>query len=291
MRIWRLIEDISRSGSFNMAADQVLLENYSRDSYPVFRVYDWECPTLSLGRNEKLDRHIDLEVCSNLGIPVVRRTTGGKAVLHGFDLTYSLVGGVLDQNFNGGVLDNYRFLAQGFYAFFKKLGLKPELQERSRKKKKTDPHVCFAEPSAYEILVEGRKIIGSAQRIRNLRGPDTSSYRVFLQHGSIPLNDSVPLIAQIFPYSREENLRNDMHSLESAGIYPELSKQELRQQLLECLEETFELEWEQRGWSEEELSMISDCETALAIGNPITPITYRKHGNQTIRDRGTDLCF
>ena len=108
MRIWRLIEDIPRTGSFNMAADQVLLENYSQGANPVFRIYDWECTTLSLGRNEILDDLIDLDVCRRLEIPIVRRSTGGKAVLHGFDLTYSIVGGVLDQHFSGGVLDNYR---------------------------------------------------------------------------------------------------------------------------------------------------------------------------------------
>ena len=58
MRIWRLIEDIPRTGSFNMAADQLLLENYSLDANPVFRIYDWECTTLSLGRNEILDNQL-----------------------------------------------------------------------------------------------------------------------------------------------------------------------------------------------------------------------------------------
>ena len=181
MGIWRLIEDIPRSGSFNMAADQLLLESYAQNSHPVFRIYEWAGATLSLGRNEKLDNRLDLDVCESLGIPVIRRTTGGKAVLHGFDLTYSLVGGVLDKQFNGGVLDNYRFLAKGFYAFFEELGLKPELQEHSPQKKKTDPHVCFADTSAYEILVEGRKIIGSAQRIKNVRSTDSSSSRIFLR--------------------------------------------------------------------------------------------------------------
>ncbi len=94
MKIWRLIEDIPRSGSFNMAADQVLLENYSKNDDPVFRIYEWAETTLSLGRNEKIDHRIDLDACENLGIPIVRRITGGKAVLHGFDLTYSLVGGL-----------------------------------------------------------------------------------------------------------------------------------------------------------------------------------------------------
>ena len=263
MGIWRLIEDIPRSGSFNMAADQVLLESYAQNSHPVFRIYEWAGATLSLGRNEKLDNRLDLDVCESLGIPVIRRTTGGKAVLHGFDLTYSLVGGVLDKQFNGGVLDNYRFLAKGFYAFFEELGLKPELKEQRPQKKKPDPHVCFADASAYEILVEGRKIIGSAQRIKNLRSAGSSSSRVFLQHGSIPLKDSVSLIAEIFPYVNEDKLRQEMHSLESAGIFPAHSRQDLQKLLLEKLQDTFKLKWENRGWSEEELRLIAERESAF----------------------------
>ena len=263
MGIWRLIEDIPRSGSFNMAADQVMLENYSQNEYPVFRIYEWSGATLSLGRNERLDKRIDLDACEDLGIPVIRRTTGGKAVLHGFDLTYSLVGGVLDKEFNGGVLDNYRFIAKGFYAFFEELGLKPEFKEQSPQNKKTDPHVCFAEPSAYEILVDGRKIIGSAQRVKNILSADSSSSRVFLQHGSIPLKDSVSLMAKIFPHVSENKLRQEMHSLESVGIFPAHSKQDLRRLLLQILQDTFNLKWENRGWSEDELSLIADRESVF----------------------------
>jgi lipoate-protein ligase A len=73
-----------------MAADLMLLDNYSQDDYPVFRIYDWECPTLSLGRNEVLDSRIDLEVCESLEIPVVRRTTGGQ--IHAKQLSRLLFG-------------------------------------------------------------------------------------------------------------------------------------------------------------------------------------------------------
>ena len=75
---WRLIIDTPRSGSFNMAADQVLLDLCRDYPEPVFRLYDWECPTLSLGKNEKLDSLLDLQECQNLSIPVVRRMTGGN---------------------------------------------------------------------------------------------------------------------------------------------------------------------------------------------------------------------
>jgi len=263
MEIWRLIEDIPRSGSFNMAADQMLLDNFSQDDNPVFRIYDWECPTLSLGRHEVLDSRIDLKACESQEIPIVRRTTGGKAVLHGFDLTYSLVGSVMDKQFPGGVLDNYRYLSKGFSRFFQRLGLNPDIQERISRKKNKDPHICFVDPSAYEILVEGRKIIGSAQRVRTIHKPDAMSNRVFLQHGSIPLNDSIVQIAKIFPYVHEDSLRHEMHSLESVGIYPGHSIDELRQVLLESLQETFQLEWNHCDWSVDELSLIKDCETAF----------------------------
>ena len=224
MRIWRLIEDIPRTGSFNMAADQVLLENYYQDANPVFRIYDWECTTLSLGRNEILDNLIDLDVCGRLEIPIVRRSTGGKAVLHGCDLTYSIVGGVLDQHFSGGVLDNYRYLAKGFYAFFKKLGLNPVLKAIDRQRKKSDSHICFADPAVYEILVEGRKIIGNAQRVRNLRSSHLSSCRVFLQHGSIPLKDSIPQIIQIFPHTAEVICVEKCTHLKLRGFIQDLPK-------------------------------------------------------------------
>ena len=82
MRTWRLVEDAPQSGAFNMAADQVLLERFCPGDPPILRLYAWERPTLSIGRNEPLDSELDLQRCAQLGIPVVRRITGGKAVLH-----------------------------------------------------------------------------------------------------------------------------------------------------------------------------------------------------------------
>ena len=267
MRTWRLIEDIPRTGNFNMAADQFLLENFSQDTYPVFRIYDWECTTLSLGRNEKLDHQIDLNACEKLKIPIVRRSTGGKAVLHGIDLTYSIVGGVLGQNFPGGVLDNYRYLAKGFYAFFQKLGLNPDLKEQEQHQNKSESHICFADPAVFEILVEGRKIIGNAQRVKYLHTSETSSCRVFLQHGSIPIKDSIPLLIKIFPHVTEDDLRREMHSLETTGVYPGLSKNNLRQLFLDCLKEFFQLNWERQCWSLDELKLISERENYFQILN------------------------
>ena len=260
---WRLIIDSPRSGSFNMAADQVLLDLCLDYTEPVFRLYDWECPTLSLGKNEKLDSLLDLQECQNLSIPVVRRMTGGKSVLHGFDLTYSFVAGVQDSQFPGGILDNYKFLASGFKNFFQKLGLNPVLLQKSLKNKKTGTHICFSEPSSYEILIEGRKIIGNAQRVKNVRGRNSSPMRFFLQHGSILLKDSIPLILRIFPYAHEEVLRREIHSLHSVGIYPKYSREDLVRMLTESFSDTFEIEWENRIWNTNELNSIATHEKSF----------------------------
>jgi len=257
---WRLIIDTPRSGSFNMAADQVLLDLCREYPEPVFRLYDWECPTLSLGKNEKLDSLLDLQECQNLSIPVVRRMTGGKSVLHGFDLTYSFVAGVQDSQFPGGILDNYQFLARGFKNFFQKLGLNPVLLNKSPQNKKTETHICFSEPSSYEILIEGRKIIGNAQRIKIVREKNSSPKRFFLQHGSILLKDSIPLILRIFPHSDEKILRREIHSLQSVGIYPKYSKKKLISIMIESFRNTFEIEWETLEWNAKELKLIYDCE-------------------------------
>ena len=259
---WRLIIDSPRSGSFNMAADQVLLDLCRDYPEPVFRLYDWECPTLSLGKNEKLDSQLDLQECQNLSIPVVRRMTGGKSVLHGFDLTYSFVAGVQDSQFPGGILDNYQFLARGFKNFFQKLGLNPVLLNKSLQNIKTETHICFSEPSSYEILIEGKKIIGNAQRVKNLRGRNSSPKRFFLQHGSILLKDSIPLILRIFPYTREKILRREIHSLQSVGIYPKYSKKKLIRILTESFRNTFDIEWDNLDWNAKELKFIADCEKA-----------------------------
>jgi len=260
IEVWRLIEDIPRSGSFNMAADQVLLENCNYDSRPVFRCYEWECPTISVGRNELLDESIDLDVCKNLGIPVVRRSTGGQSVLHGFDMTYSFVGVLRDSTFSGSVLKNYQYIAKGFYRFFEKLGLKPRYYVKRTTNEDLDSHVCFAKPSSYEILVEDRKIIGNAQKVRKIKTSNSSNSRIFLQHGSIPIKDKVLLIARIFPQENVRNLRFKMHSLESLGVFPRSTKNKLKQLLYKSFREVFGLEWEYKGWSKDELNLINNFE-------------------------------
>ena len=243
-----------------MAADQWLLDHFQPGDPPIFRLYAWNSPTLSLGRNEKIDDRINLEFCRNKGIQAIRRITGGKAVLHGSDLTYSVVGDVNDPRFGGGVLETYRYLAHGFYQFFCKLGLHAHIMESSISSDQ-EPHLCFSEPSASEILVEGRKLIGNAQRVQG----SASRGRVFLQHGSIPLADPVSLMQYIFTHARESGLRQKMHSLQSLGVYPAQNEAELRALLRDTLADIYEACWQHRAWTLEEEQGIK--ETLPFFGN------------------------
>lgn len=247
MKNWRLIEDPPQSGPFNMAVDFQLLEQFKPGKTPIFRLYSWQRSTLSLGRNEKIDEGINLDSCRKQRIPLIRRMTGGKAVLHHSDLTYAIIGELGDLQFGEGVHETYRSLARGFLLFFQKLGLDPQLVETSESGT-LEPHLCFSVPSMAEILVEGRKLIGSAQRIRG----SASKGRFFLQHGSIPLDDPVPLMLSVFRHAKEEDLRQKMHSLESLGIYPKKNRESLQLLLKDCISECFGLQWvKQPGFSSE----------------------------------------
>jgi len=161
-------------------------------------------------------------------------------VLHGSDLTYSIVGDVRDTRFEGGIIETYRMISQGFISFFQKLGLSPQIQPHSPRRKTSKSHVCFMTPSAYEILIDQKKIIGSAQRQKS---------KAFLQHGTIPIYNQIPILEKIFLKSTRESLQNELTSLESTGVLTQYSLHEIIQILLDSFQETFELSWTKHTWT------------------------------------------
>ena len=245
--IWRFIEDYAQSGSFNMAADQVLLQQIKRGNTPTLRLYTWNQLTLSIGKNQRLDQ-IETGWCHENGVALVRRSTGGQAVLHGGDITYSLVGDVQSSRFSGGILHIYQTISQSFVHFFQKLGLSPQLQSHSRRQRAAQASpVCFVVPSAFEILINGRKIIGSAQR-------QTST--AFLQHGTLPLTDQVPLLSTIFKNTPTETLSLKITALETLGIMEQHSLEDIWQLLVDSFQEVFHIDLQKQNWSAEEKAAI-----------------------------------
>jgi len=146
-------------------------------SPPTVRVYTWEPPALSLGYFQPL-AEVNLAACRVAGVDVVRRPTGGRAILHEQELTYSLVAPESSPSVAGGVLESYARISQALIAGLARLGIDARFAPPAGRLAESPSAACFEVPSSYEVLVAGRKLIGSAQR----RQPG-----VVLQHGAIPL--------------------------------------------------------------------------------------------------------
>jgi lipoyl(octanoyl) transferase len=176
---WRLLNTGRRPGAFNMALDLALAGSVrNKTSGPVLRFYDWEQPTISLGYNQDAGQ-LDLEACRRAGVRVVRRPTGGRAVFHFNEFTYSVIALQDDPLLGGPVLDTYRTIAQALVLGLHRMGIESELQRsQSAGASVKDSPLCFAAAGRYEITASGKKILGSAQR--RVEG-------VILQQGSLLL--------------------------------------------------------------------------------------------------------
>jgi lipoate-protein ligase A len=196
MPVWKFIDSAPNLGAYNMAVDEELLARaQAGESVPVLRFYTWDPPAVSLGRFQKMEDAVNVDACKSLGFDSVRRITGGRAVLHYRELTYSVIARVDNRFFPPNVLGTYKVIAAGLLAGLKELGIPAEMVSRGGRhaalveKKPKDPS-CFSSPSWYEIVVNGRKIIGSAQR--RMKG-------AFLQHGSILIDYDPALEAEVIP--------------------------------------------------------------------------------------------
>jgi lipoate-protein ligase A len=173
---WRLLVDGVGSGPWNMAVDEALLASVTDGGLPVLRFYQWNGPWLSLGYRQRLDAE-RLTACAHTGVGVVRRSTGGRAVLHGEDLTYAVV--AREDALPAGLAATYAVVSAALRQALVTVGVAAEPAPRPAAVGRAAVFDCFAEPAADELCVGGLKLIGSAQR-RAGGG--------VLQHGSIRLD-------------------------------------------------------------------------------------------------------
>lgn len=178
---WRFINTGVSTGAMNMAIDEAVMVHCANgDSPPTLRFYRWEPATLTLGYFQKADRDVDFEGCARLGIDVVRRLTGGRAVLHDQELTYSVILAREGSPLPESVSKSYRILSQGLLVGFDLLDIPVTFSKPpARGAKLGSSAACFDALSSYELEAQGKKIVGSAQARR---------FGAILQHGSI-LND------------------------------------------------------------------------------------------------------
>ncbi|MFQ6096256.1 MAG: biotin/lipoate A/B protein ligase family protein [Armatimonadota bacterium] len=193
-RVWRLIRSGSADAFDNMAVDEaILLAVADGASPPTLRLYGWRPPGVSLGYFQPLDGEIDERECRRRGYDIVRRPTGGRAILHDDEVTYSVC--VRQADIPGGdrILSSYRYISAGIEAGLAALGIAARLgpaERRPGRARGAPLAACFAKPARADMVVDGRKIVGSAQ---------TRRCGARLQHGSVPLHIDAEAVAAVMP--------------------------------------------------------------------------------------------
>jgi lipoate-protein ligase A len=199
--IWRLLIDGNLPGALNMARDAAVLESVAAGRAPAtFRFYAWDPPCLSIGKHQRLDA-VDLGFCRAEGIDVVRRPTGGRALLHHLELTYSVVAPLGVPPLATALQEAYRAICGALVEACRNLGIDAELtggEVNLRLPNPTSTVPCFEAPAEGEVVVAGRKLIGSAMRAHS---------GCVLQHGAILLDWDGRLQAGAMGLADDSSLR------------------------------------------------------------------------------------
>ena len=265
---WRLIKDSYHSGFMNMAIDEAIMIAHREGLVPpTIRFYQWSPPAVSLGYFQDLKKEINIDACQGMGIDIVRRPTGGKAVLHDKELTYSFVIRENHPLVNDSILETYKKISGGIIRGLSYLGIKAvlvPLREKlnnalSSNENKSEIHhsdiksICFSVPSQYEVQVEGKKIVGSAQ---------VRKKEIVLQHGSLLIELEKDKLFSVFNFPsaqiRERNkIRFKATSLEEI-LKKKINFSELSEILSRGFEEEFEIKLTEGKLTEKEEKISKD---------------------------------
>lgn len=185
---WRLVRSGPADGPTNMAVDEAILRAVvAGEAPPTLRLYAWEPGCFSLGRAQPIV-DVDQQALAASGYDLVRRPTGGRAILHVDELTYSVVAPRTEPRVTGGVVESYRRLSQGLVRGLERLGVANIIADQRVENRGAEGPVCFEVPSDYEITAGGKKLAGSAQM---------RAQGVVLQHGAIPLYGDITRICSL----------------------------------------------------------------------------------------------
>ena len=187
---WRLINTGVSDGATNMAIDEAIMQSVAEDrSPPTLRFYGWAPPCVSVGYSQSVRKEVDLDRCRERGYTWVRRPTGGRALLHIDELTYSIVAPQGEARVAGDIITSYRRLSLGLVEGLRTLHggvVQADRMETDGGLEKSA--ACFDVPSHYEVTAYGRKLVGSAQVRRN---------GVVLQHGALPLEGDISRLVDV----------------------------------------------------------------------------------------------
>ncbi|WLV25076.1 lipoate--protein ligase family protein [Aciduricibacillus chroicocephali] len=201
---WKYLDSGILDAATNMAIDESLLNWHSEGFIPpVLRLYGWEKPSLSIGQFQKAEKSIDFDGIAKHGCEFVRRLTGGSAVLHDDELTYSIIVSEDHPNIPQSVQKAYYILSKGVLEGYHNLGINADYAIPEREAMLDKTAVCFEKTAVYEMIVDGKKISGNAQ---------TRKKGVLLQHGSIPITMDEDMLFDLFKFKTErarERQRNN----------------------------------------------------------------------------------
>jgi len=253
---WRFLDTGPCPTAYNMALDEaVAIAVKKGNAPPTLRLYGWNTPSVSIGYFQKI-KDVNIGYCTKKNIPVVRRLTGGRAILHGDEITYSFSSKTTSGLFCKGLLDSYKKISAALGLALSKIGVSPEpkllsayrgLSIRSRNSRSP---LCFHSVSYGEITVNGRKVIGSAQK----RWADA-----LLQQGSIPLLIDGADAAKVFGLHGDQELKDSFVGLHD--LSPFFVSEDFKKAIRISFEETFNIRFTISSLSPQEISMSQKLET------------------------------
>jgi len=251
----RFIIDELKPADFNMAADLYLLDQCEKDNIVTVRFYSWTRPSITLGYMQNAAEELDLEAVRQAGVDWIRRPTGGRAVLHERDLTYSCIFPKSISEMGSGITQTYRLITECLLNGLGRASIKCDAHNSSAELKGLKREVklpCFLAPNRDEIMVSGKKLVGSAQK-RNANA--------VLQHGSIPITCDCFKLPLYLKISGEEKEKQTKLLCDKSSYIHEWNPGATFAVIAHCLLNGFSsvlpFNYEMRGWDDQEKTAIS----------------------------------
>jgi lipoate-protein ligase A len=245
-KIWCLIvERIPQNGAWNMAVDDFMFRSLGDKPATFLRFYQWEKPTVSLGYSQHAGKAVDLEFCRKNGIDIVRRMTGGKMVLHHQEVTYCICSSDVGI-FSPTLVQSYRAISEALMRGLMRMGIRCTLAGETPSFYARGSLPCFSHPARNEIEVDGKKIVGSAQKRTKDR---------FIQHGSIPLIKNEGLLKAVSQIDRFQSTVRMTSLSELRG--EEVSFSDVVDHLAAGIAEYFGVSYRRKAFSPKEMDAIT----------------------------------
>jgi len=218
--IWRLEFSGKNAGEINMQMDAVLLNDARNPEFvPILRFYDWLNPTLTIGYGQSRT-DVDFKAIRDAGADFAVRPTGGRAVLHWDEVTYSIILPAGHPIAESNVIESYKIISEGLVAGIQRLGISAEITRGELGGHKNPS--CFSSTSRYEVVVDGRKLIGSAQRRK---------HGALLQQGSIPVSPDFRRLNEFIVGNNEDLGLTKKATCIHECSFSKYSKEEIYQEL------------------------------------------------------------